>query len=66
MESTASLPVRWGIDVEQEGFGNNFAGSVEVAMVDPKVAKSAADSANVTANNVINVEMEDLSVKDRA
>jgi hypothetical protein len=53
-----------GIDVEQEGIGNNFASSVEVAMVDPKGAKSAPDSANVTADIVINVEMEDLSVKD--
>jgi hypothetical protein len=54
-----------GIDVEQEGIGNNFSGSMEVAMVDPKGAKSAPDNANVTADNVINVAMEDLSTKDR-
>jgi hypothetical protein len=35
-----------GIDVEQEGIGNNFASSVEVEMVDPKGAKLAPDSAN--------------------
>jgi hypothetical protein len=35
-----------GIDVEHEGIGNNFASSVEVAMVDPKGAKLAPDSAN--------------------
>jgi hypothetical protein len=34
-------------------------------MGDPKGAKGAPDGAKVMADNVIGVEMEDLSVKDQ-
>jgi hypothetical protein len=34
-------------------------------MVDPKGAMSVPDSAYVTADNVINVEIEDVSEKDQ-
>jgi L-ascorbate metabolism protein UlaG (beta-lactamase superfamily) len=38
---------------------------LEVAVVDPKGAKAAMDSAGVNTDNIIGVEMGDLSEKDR-
>jgi hypothetical protein len=37
---------------------------LEVAVVDPKGAKSGPDGAAVNTENIINVSMEDLSDKD--
>jgi hypothetical protein len=39
--------------------------SLEIAMVNPKGAKSTPDGAKVATDNVIRVEMKDLSEKDR-
>jgi hypothetical protein len=44
--------------------GSTLAGLLEIAMVDPKGTKSAPDRAKVTTDNVIWVEMQDLSEKD--
>jgi hypothetical protein len=47
------------------GVGGSFAGSLEVALVDPKGTKAVPDGARVTTENVIEVAMEDLLEKDQ-
>jgi hypothetical protein len=53
------------IVVIEDGISNTLAGSMEVAVVDSKGTKSAPDAMAVSADNVIGVEMGDLSEKDR-
>jgi hypothetical protein len=52
------------IVVIEDGIGNTLAGSMEVAVVDSKGTKSAPDAMAVSADNVIGVEMGDLSEND--
>jgi hypothetical protein len=46
------------------GIGGISTGSLEVAVVDLKGAKSALDGAGVNTDNIIGVEMGNLSEKD--
>jgi hypothetical protein len=48
-----------------QGIGGASASSLEVAVVDPKGPKLAKDGTRVNADNIIGVEMGDLSEKDR-
>jgi hypothetical protein len=56
---------RMSIVGADDGISSVLAYSWEVAMVDPKEAKSAPNGAKATVENAIGVEMEDLSDKDR-
>jgi proteasome assembly chaperone (PAC2) family protein len=47
------------------GIGASMVGSMEVAVVDPKGAKTALDGAGISTENIIGIEMGDLSKKDR-
>jgi hypothetical protein len=47
------------------GIGGVLTGSLEVAVVDPKgTTKVVPDGARVNTENIIGVEMEDLTEKD--
>jgi hypothetical protein len=50
---------------EDAGISGVSAGSMEIAVVDPNGMKVVSESAGVRADNIIGVEMGDLSEKDR-
>jgi hypothetical protein len=60
MDSRIGTTIAGPIDIAgmEGGIGNALVGSLEIAMVEPKGAK-------VTVDNVVGVEMEDLSENDR-
>jgi hypothetical protein len=47
------------------GISNGSAGSMEITVVDPKGKKVASKSVGVNTENIIRVEMGDLSEKGR-
>jgi hypothetical protein len=58
MDSRIGTTIAGPIDIAGMEGGIALVGSLEIAMVEPKGAK-------VTADNVVGVEMEDLSENDR-